>query len=159
MMIGIMYLTGTDRICSRTGMMATATASAKMLDRNRDEIRPQVNSGSSVNSSGPGFRPHIIRPPRRTAPVPDPGMPSASSGAKAPAAAALLAASEAAMPSMAPVPSGSSLLNFFCAEYPRNAPVVAPAPGRTPTKVPMTPERIAGGTSLARSCPVSILER
>ena len=42
--------------------------------------------------------PHIIRPPKSTAPVPLPGMPRARSGANAPAAAVLFAASLAAMP-------------------------------------------------------------
>ena len=136
----------------RKGITPMDTISVKMLDRNREAIRPHVNSGSLVNKSGPGFSPHIISPPRSTAPVPLPGIPSASSGANAPAAAALFAASLAAIPSMAPVPSSSSLLNFFWAAYPIKAPVVAPAPGSTPTKVPMIPDRMDGGRSLLKSC-------
>ena len=113
-MIGIMYFTGTARIFTRCGMMDMAIISATMLATNREAMRPQANCGLLVNSSGPGFRPHIIRPPSSTAPVPEPGMPSASSGAKEPAAAALLADSQAATPSMAPVPRGSLLLKPFC---------------------------------------------
>ena len=113
-MMGIIYLTGTLRILMRKGITRMATSSVKTLAMYMEEMRPQQNSGLESNSRGPGFRPHIIRPPSNTAPVPEPGMPRASRGAKAPAAAALLAASEAAMPSIAPVPIGSSLLNFFC---------------------------------------------
>ena len=113
-MMGIMYLMGTLRILMRNGITSTATARVNTLAIYREEIRLQQNSGLVSNSRGPGFRPHIMRPPSSTAPVPEPGMPRASSGAKAPAAAELLPASEAAMPSMAPVPMGSSLLNFFC---------------------------------------------
>ena len=130
-----------------------------MFARYRDAIRPQQKSGSFSNRSGPGASPHIISPPSRTAPVPDPGIPSARSGANAPAAAALFAASEAAIPSIAPVPRGSSLLNFFCTAYPIKEPVVAPAPGSTPMKVPMNPERRAGGRSLLKSCFVSMEPR
>ena len=74
-------------------MTATAIASVSMFDINNDAIRPHVNSGSLVNKSGPGFNPHIIKPPSNTAPVPEPGIPRANNGAKEPAAAALLAAS------------------------------------------------------------------
>ena len=94
-------------------MIQIATSKVKIFARYKDAINPQQNSGSFSKRSGPGASPHIIRPPRRTAPVPDPGIPSARSGANAPAAAALLAASAAAIPSIAPVPRGSSLLNFF----------------------------------------------
>src|SRR5699024_5068335 len=103
-MIGIMNLIGTLRILIRKGMTATATAKVKMLAMYREEIRLQQKSGLVSKSSGPGFRPHIIRPPSRTAPVPEPGIPRASSGANAPAAAELLPDSDAAIPSIAPVP-------------------------------------------------------
>ena len=109
--IGMMTFTGTVRILIRNGMTPIEIISVRMFARNRDAISPQAKSGLFVKRSGPGLRPHIIRPPRRTAPVPDPGIPRARSGANAPAAAALFAASQEAIPSIAPVPNGSSLLN------------------------------------------------
>ena len=137
-------------------MIPREMASATIFEIKSDAMRPHAKSGSFVKRSGPGLRPHIMRPPRRTAPVPDPGIPRARSGAKLPAAAALFADSDAAIPSIAPVPRGSSLLNAFCIAYARKDAAVAPAPGRTPTNVPMIPALIEGGVSLFQSCAVSI---
>ena len=111
---GMIILTGTVRILIRTGITPRAIIRAKMFARKSDAIKPHAKSGSFVNRSGPGLRPHIMSPPRRTAPVPEPGIPRARRGANAPAAAALFAASQAAMPSIAPVPSGSSFLKPLC---------------------------------------------
>ena len=93
-------------------IIPSAIIRVSRLAKNSDAISPHANSGSLVNKSGPGFKPHIISPPRRTAPVPEPGIPRARRGAKEPAAAALFAASQAAQNtylvnalSPAPVPS------------------------------------------------------
>ena len=104
---------GTDRILISSGMTPQEQAIATTLARNNEAMSPQAKSGSLVNKSGPGFRPQSMSPPRSTAPVPEPGMPRARSGANEPAAAALLAASQDAIPSTAPVPRGSSLLKDF----------------------------------------------
>ena len=70
-------------------------------------IRPHTKSFCSMNSSGPGCRPQIIRPPSSTAAVADPGMPSASIGSKAAVPAACAAVSGAMTPSSLPVPNWS----------------------------------------------------
>ena len=93
--------------------MIRASNNDIILDIYNDEIKPQAKSGESTNNLGPGCKPHIIKPPRSTAVVPLPGIPSAKSGPKAPAAAPLFAASDAAIPSIAPVPRGSLFLDFF----------------------------------------------
>src|SRR5215207_8816411 len=51
-----------------------------MLPRYIEAMRPQTKLFCSMNSSGPGFSPQTMRPPRRIAAVPEPGMPSASIG-------------------------------------------------------------------------------
>ena len=81
-----------------------------MFEMKSDAIRPHAKSGLVEKSIGPGLSPHIMRPPRRTAVVPLPGIPRARSGPNAPAAAPLLADSDAARPSIAPSPSGTSVL-------------------------------------------------
>ena len=91
-MIGIKTFTGTASIFRSIGMTPSAIIRAKIFAIKREAISPQAKSGSFWNKSGPGLRPHIIRPPRRTAPGPLPGIPRAKRGANAPAAAALLAA-------------------------------------------------------------------
>ena len=65
-------------------------------------MSPQTKSGLDVKSRGPGRMPCMMRAPRRTAVVPDPGIPRVSRETMAPPAAALFADSGAATPSMAP---------------------------------------------------------
>ena len=113
-MDGIMYFVGTRRILMMKGMNATAMISVTMFARKSDAIVAHANSGELVKSRGPGCRPHTISAERSIPVTADPGMPNASKGAKAPAQAELLAASAAAMPSIAPVPRGSLLLKNFC---------------------------------------------
>ena len=55
----------------------------------------------------------MISAPSMTAVVPEPGMPSANIGTIAPVAAALLAASGAATPSITPVPNFSGCFETF----------------------------------------------
>ena len=78
-----------------------------------EAISPQTNCGFFSNSSGPGRRPHIIRPPSMIAVVAEPGMPSVSIGTIAPVAAALLADSGPATPSIAPLPNSSGCFETF----------------------------------------------
>ncbi|MPM16735.1 hypothetical protein SDC9_63116 [bioreactor metagenome] len=94
-------------------MIPNAMIKVNKFAKKRLAMRPQAKSGLVEKSSGPGLRPHIISPPSKTAPVPEPGIPRASSGANDPAAAALFAASQLAIPSIAPLPRGSSLLKAF----------------------------------------------
>src|SRR3989339_2268164 len=77
-MMGIISLVGTDRILIRNGITPQAIIKVMRLARNNEAMRPQAKSGELVNNRGPGLRPHIIRPPSNTAPVPDPGIPRAS---------------------------------------------------------------------------------
>jgi hypothetical protein len=74
----------------------------------------QTSSAFLSNISGPGRRPNIMRAPRITAVVPEPGTPSESIGTMAPAAAALFDASGPATPSIAPRPNrDGSRASFF----------------------------------------------
>ena len=75
------------------------------------------------------------------------GKPSDRSGIMPPPAAALLAASGPATPSMAPVPSSARcLLTFFSTPYETNEAMVAAGPGIRPTRKPSTVPRTIGGT-------------
>ena len=76
-----------------------------MLPRYMMAIRPQTNSFFSTNSSGPGCRPQISRPPSSTAAVGEPGMPSVSIGSSALVPAACAAVSGAITPSISPSPN------------------------------------------------------
>src|SRR5262245_11867376 len=107
--------------------------------------RPQTRSGRFWNSSGPGWIPYITNAPSITAVVPDPGTPSASSGTIAPAVAALFADSGPATPSIAPWPNRSGVREsrFSVAEE-RIDEIVAPAPGVTPIRKPITEPRQIG---------------
>ena len=68
----------------------------------------------------------------------EPGMPKLSSGTKAVAVTTLLAASGAATPSGEPLPNSSGCFDQRLASvYAMNAATVPPAPGVTPSKVPM----------------------
>ena len=123
-----------------------------------EAIRPQTNSGFDSNNRGPGRRPHIIRPPRRTALVEEPGMPNESRGPKEPTAAALLAASDTATPVISPVPSLAPFFPiFFSKIYARKEPVVAPAPGRKPMRFPRMELRMEVGSISFSSALVSML--
>ena len=72
-------------------------------------------------------------------------MPRLSSGTSAVAVTTLFAASGAAMPSGEPLPNSSGCLDQrFASEYAMNAAIVPPAPGVTPSTVPMTVPIICG---------------
>ena len=64
---GIMTPIGTRTIFCSHGMHPRDIASERMFEMKRDAIRPHAKSGLVEKSIGPGLRPHIIRPPRRTA--------------------------------------------------------------------------------------------
>ena len=96
---------GTRRIAANTGTMVSTTTRPTMLPRYMLAIRPQTNSFCSTNSSGPGCRPQISRPPSSTAAVGEPGTPSASIGSSAEVPAACAAVSGAITPSISPVPN------------------------------------------------------
>ena len=56
-------------------------------------------------NSGPGLKPHSTSAASSIAVVPEPGMPSVSSGTSAPPVSELFAPSGAATPSTAPLPN------------------------------------------------------
>ena len=66
---------------------------------------PQNSSGCLVITCGPGTMPWMVMAPTISAITAFGGMPSVSSGMKEVCAAALLALSGAATPSMTPVPN------------------------------------------------------
>ena len=68
---------------AKIGTVVSTMTRPTTLPRYIEAIRPQTKSLCSTNSSGPGLRPHTIRPPSRIAAVPEPGMPSASIGSSA----------------------------------------------------------------------------
>ena len=70
-----------------------------------ETIRPQNRAGSSVTTLGPGVMPWMIRAPIISAITGLEGMPRVSIGMNEVCAPALLAASGAATPSIAPLPN------------------------------------------------------
>src|SRR5678815_5913067 len=68
-----------------------------------EAMRPHTKSGFLVKSRGPGCRLNNVSMPSSTAVVPDPGMPSVSSGIMAPPVDELFAASGEATPAIMPV--------------------------------------------------------
>ena len=99
-----MMLNGMRRIAANSGTQVSTTIRPTMLPRYIVAIRPQTNSFCSTNSSGPGCRPQISRPPSSTAAVGEPGTPSESIGSSAAVPAACAAVSGATTPSISPLP-------------------------------------------------------
>src|SRR6185312_9393526 len=101
--------------------------------------RPQKRFGFSEMKSGPGLNPHSTSAASSTAVVPEPGIPSVSSGTSAPPVSELFAPSGAATPSTAPLPNSSGRRDTaFSTPYEMNEAMVEPAPGRTPIRNPST---------------------
>src|ERR1700754_1027116 len=139
--IGATAANGTRRIEAKIGTVVSTRTRPTTLPRYIDAIRPQTKSLCSTNSSGPGLRPHTIKPPSRIAAVPDPGIPSASIGSNAEVPDACAAVSGANTPSMRPLPKLSwSLAKRFERLYPMNDAAIAP-PGVIPSQQPMKEER------------------
>ena len=78
-----------------------------------EAIRPQNSSGCLVITCGPGTMPWMVMAPTISAITALGGMPSVSSGMNEVCAAALLALSGAATPSIAPRPNFSGCLEIF----------------------------------------------
>ena len=109
-------------------------------------MSPQTKSGCWMKSSGPGCRPSMSRAPSMMAVVPLPGIPRHSRWIRDPPAAALLADSGPATPSIAPLPSSSlCLLTFFSRPYETKLATAAPAPAMPPTKNPESVPRMKDG--------------
>ena len=89
------------------GRFSTSSITLPMY---RLAINVHTNGPDSLNNSGPGCSPYDWNATRMTAAVADVGSPMVSSGTSTPAAAALLAASGPATPSMAPWPNSSGCL-------------------------------------------------
>ena len=104
-MIGAITENGTRRMAANSGTQVSTTIRPAMLPRYIEAIRPQTKSFCSTNSSGPGCRPQIIRPPSSTAAVGEPGTPSVIIGSSAEVPAACAAVSGATTPSTMPVPN------------------------------------------------------
>ena len=102
-----MMLKGMRRMAANRGTVSRTTTRPTTLPRYMLAIRPQTNSFCSVNSSGPGCRPQISRPPSSTAAVGEPGMPRVSIGKRAQVPAAWAAVSGAITPSISPLPNAS----------------------------------------------------
>src|SRR6266404_8728086 len=78
-----------------------------------DAIMPQNNSGCLLMTCGPGTMPWMVMAPTISAITAFGGMPSVSNGMNEVCAAALLALSGAATPSMAPRPNRDGSLAIF----------------------------------------------
>ena len=115
MITGAMIENGTRRIDANSGTEVSTMIRPAMLPRYMLAISPQTKSGFSTNSSGPGCRPQISRPPSSTAAVGEPGMPSASIGSSALVPAACAAVSGAITPSTSPLPNLSPFGDIFLA--------------------------------------------
>ena len=99
---------------------------------------PYKNSGCSLNKSGPGLTPWIIKPVKITAVVALPGIPKANVGTIAPPVAALFAASAPAIPSIDPFPNSSGFFDQrLASEYPIKEATVPPSAGNTPMNEPI----------------------
>jgi len=110
MITGAMIENGMRRIAANSGTQVSTTIRPAMLPRYIEAIRPQTKSFCSTNSSGPGSRPQISRPPSSTAAVGEPGTPSVSIGKSAEVPAACAAVSGATTPSTIPSPNLSPFL-------------------------------------------------
>src|SRR5829696_1480406 len=56
---------------AKIGTVVSTSTRPTTLPRYIEAIRPQTKSLCSTNSSGPGLRPHTIKPPSRIAAVPE----------------------------------------------------------------------------------------
>ena len=115
MITGAMIENGMRRIAANSGTVLSTTMRPTTLPRYMLAIRPHTKSFCSTNSSGPGCRPQISRPPSSTAAVGEPGMPSASIGSSALVPAACAAVSGATTPSISPVPNFGPFFDIFLA--------------------------------------------
>ena len=103
---------------------------------------PYTIWGFVLIRSGPGRSPCSVRAPNNNAVVASPGMPKVIRGTIAPPIDALLAASEAMIPSIIPVPNFSGYLElFFAARYETILESPGPTPGIIPISVPIMLER------------------
>ena len=93
-----------------SGMLSTSSMTLPMYML---ATMPQNRCGCWIISSGPGCRPCMMKAPSRSAITTLGGMPSVISGMNAPPAAALLAASGPATPSIAPLPKRSGVRDIF----------------------------------------------
>ena len=115
-------------------------------------MTPQNRSGRSSMSCGPGVTPTTSSAAKSIAIEALAGMPIVSSGMKDEVAAALLADSGPATPSIAPRPKREgSFATRFSAAYAARLAITAPPPGSTPRKKPMTEPRPIAGAACLRS--------
>ncbi|MNC86149.1 hypothetical protein D3C83_17870 [compost metagenome] len=112
-MTGATMGNGILRIAANNGTAVRTTMSPATLPRYMLAIRPHTKSFCSTKSSGPGCRPQMSKPPRSTAAVGEPGMPSVSIGNRADVPAACAAVSGATTPSTSPVPNLSPFLDIL----------------------------------------------
>ena len=82
-MSGAMMKNGMRINAAKMGTVSRTSTTATMFPIYIDAISPHTKSFCSMNSIGPGLRPHIIKPPIITAAVAEPGMPSDSIGKSA----------------------------------------------------------------------------
>ena len=119
------------------------TTTMTMFVTNIDANTDARYSGCCLIRSGPTCTPWITRAVIMMAAALPPGIPSERRGTMAPPVAPLLAASDATIPSGIPVPRSSGCFEtFFSIAYARKEAMVAPAPGRIPTTVPIIDARI-----------------
>ena len=96
------------------GMSTVPQKSEMMFARNSDAMQAHAKSGLVVKRSGPGCNPPHQKTAQKNRARSRTGDTQRQRGANAPAAAELLAASQAEMPSIAPSPYGiGTFLKFF----------------------------------------------
>ena len=136
----------------QTGRIRLPSASSDRFATKRPVYSPITASPFSANSRGPGTSPWINRPPSRIAAEFEPGIPKLSKGTSAVDATVLFAVSGAAIPSGEPFPNSSLNLDQRRASlYDRKEAMVPPAPGITPSTVPMEVPINCGLTRRRRS--------
>ena len=136
---------GTVSIRTHSPISGRLSSTSSRLPTHNDAIRPQKSAGSSLMTLGPGVMPWMMNAPTSSAITGCAGRPRVSSGMNDVCAAALLADSGAATPSMAPCRTPRGVLEMrFSTEYDVNAASTWPPPGSTPSSEPMVVPRSTG---------------
>ena len=104
---------GTRNKVTQTPTSGRLMTTSIKLPSHIETIKPQNSSGCLVMTCGPGTMPWMVMAPTISAITALGGMPSVSSGMNEVWAAALLALSGAATPSIMPVPNFSGVFDTF----------------------------------------------
>ncbi|GAB3960102.1 hypothetical protein GCM10027614_81040 [Micromonospora vulcania] len=155
MIIGNNTWYGMRSMRTQSPMSGRFSSRSSTLPIHIDAIRPQNSAGSSSMTFGPGVMPCTMNAPTISAITGWAGSPRVSSGMNDVCAAALLADSGPATPSIAPRPNSCGRLEIrFSTAYEVNEARTWPPPGRTPSAAPRPVPRRIGPTVRRRSARV-----